>query len=318
MIRLVSDGGAVADRLARAARSRREADSLRARLAAATHFADGTTDRVRQARERLADEDRDVERLESVSWSRVLSALRGGAATDRERERAERDAARYALADAEARDAVAWRDVEGLQAQLDALGDVEADFAAALGAKEEWALRQDPAAAAELAGVAQRCGELAAEDREAREVHAAGMVAREHLLRALDLLERARSWSTWDTFGGGGMFSDMMKYDRLDEVGHVLRDADLALERFSRELADLRLAGVEAVNVDGLTRAFDMWFDNIFTDLAVRDRIRDAHERVGDVLRVVESCLDDLTSRGHAIAAELEELSGRRERTLLG
>jgi hypothetical protein len=242
MIRLVSDGGAVADRLARAARSRREADSLRARLAAATHFADGTTDRVRQARERLADEDRDVERLESVSWSRVLSALRGSAATDRERERAERDAARYALADAEARDAVAW----------------------------------------------------------------------------LDLLERARSWSTWDTFGGGGMFSDMMKYDRLDEVGHVLRDADLALERFSRELADLRLAGVEAVNVDGLTRAFDMWFDNIFTDLAVRDRIRDAHERVGHVLGVVESCLDDLTSRGHAIAAELEELSGRRERTLLG
>lgn len=192
MIRLVSDGGAVADGLARAAQRRREADSLRARLATATQFADGTTDGVRQARERLADEDRDVGRLASVSWSRVLSTLRGSTTTDREREEAERDAARYALAEAEARDDVAWRDVEGLQAQLDALGDVEGDFDAALASKEEWALRQDPATAAELAGVAQRCGELRAEDGEAREAHAAGMVAREHLLRAVDLLERAR------------------------------------------------------------------------------------------------------------------------------
>ena len=86
----------------------------------------------------------------------------------------------------------------------------------------------------------------------------------------------------------------------------------------SRELADLRLAGLEAVRVDGLTRTLDMWFDNIFTDLAVRDRIRDAHGRVGHALRAVETTLNDLTGRGHAITAELEELSRQRERTLLG
>ena len=61
-----------------------------------------------------------------------------------EREIAERDAARYAVADAEAREAVARRDVEGLRARLDELGDVDARFAAALDAKHAWATTHDP------------------------------------------------------------------------------------------------------------------------------------------------------------------------------
>jgi len=94
--------------------------------------------------------------------------------------------------------------------------------------------------------------------RSAREAHAAGMVARTDLQRAGDRLREARSWSTWDMFGGGGFLTDMMKYDRLDEVSALLGHADLALKRFSRELADLRLAGVAGVDVDGLTCTFDV------------------------------------------------------------
>ena len=102
-----ADGGAGEapdGRLVEAARLRHEAAALHTRLDAATAHADGTTMRVQEARDRLSAEERDVDRLGSVSWSRILSSLKGTHATDLEREQAERDVVGYALADAQARD----------------------------------------------------------------------------------------------------------------------------------------------------------------------------------------------------------------------
>ena len=144
------------DRLVEAARLRHEAAALHTRLDAATAHADGTTLRVQEARGRLSAEERDVDRLGSVSWSRILSSLKGTHVTDLEREQAERDVARYALADAQARDDAAMRDVEALQVRLEALGDVEAAYASALAAKEQWAATHDPELTRLLTEIAER------------------------------------------------------------------------------------------------------------------------------------------------------------------
>lgn len=319
MIGRMSEGGAVSsahEQLEQASRVRREAEGLRERLDAATTHADDTTARVQWARDRLTSERGDVVALESLSWSRILSTLKGSHATDLEREQAERDAARYALADAEARDDLAWRDVEAAQAQLDALGDVDQAYADALADKEEWADRHDPAVGRDLIELAERRGVLSAEDQKGREAFDAGITARTHLLHARELLGSAQSWSTWDTFGGGGLVTDLVKYDKLDQVGDALRRADHALGRFSRELADVDVSGVEAVNLDGMTRTFDVFFDNIFTDLRVRSRIQDAGRRVEQALRSVEDTLHALHLRGLAIADELATLTERRESLL--
>lgn len=70
-----------------------------------------------------------------------------------------------------------------------------------------------------------------------------------------------------------------MKYGRTDEATAQLRRADEALSASSRELAGVRMAAVRGVEVGEMTRMFDVWFDNIFSDWAVRDRIRDAADR---------------------------------------
>jgi len=145
------------DRLEGAARLRREADGLRSQLEAAERLADAATARVQEARDALAEEDRDVEGLEPL------------------------------------------------------LGEVDALWQAALDDQDEWAVRNDPATAGKVVETSRRRGELLAEDAEGREAHAAGMVAREHLRGALSLLGEAHSWSSWDTFGGGGVFTDLMK-----------------------------------------------------------------------------------------------------------
>lgn len=305
------------EQLELAAQVRREAQALRERLDAARRYAEQTTRRVYEARSRLADEQEDVDRLESFSWARIVSTVKSARATDLERETAERDAARYAVADAEARDGMARREVDGITAQLDQLGDVDRRYADALAAKEQWVSGQAPDVAARLVELATRRGVLTAEDGEGREAYAAGVEAGELLRHADRLLGSAGSWATWDTFGGGGLLTDMMKYDKLDQVSEVLRRTDLALGRFSRELADLRIAGVETVAVDGLTRTFDVFFDNIFSDMAVRSRIQQARHRVGSALEAVDDLLRELDERGRAIAAELEDLGRLREELLL-
>lgn len=70
-----------------------------------------------------------------------------------------------------------------------------------------------------------------------------------------------------------------MRYGRTDEATAQLRRADEALSASSRELAGVRMAAVRGVEVGEMTRMFDVWFDNIVSDWAVRDRIRDAADR---------------------------------------
>jgi hypothetical protein len=113
----------------------------------------------------------------------------------------------------------------------------------------------------------------------------------------------------------------MMKYDRIDEAVGTLRAADRALKALSRELADvgMRVAAsvnVRSVNVRGLDQAFDVWFDNIFSDLSVRSRVVDAHDTVRRVLAELVAMMSPLRADIDAGTARLAELNRRREELL--
>ena len=109
----------------------------------------------------------------------------------------------------------------------------------------------------------------------------------------------------------------MMKYEKVDRATELLRRADLALAALSRELADVHLPEVRGVQVDQMMRTFDVWFDNIFSDMAVRSRIQDAAARVGQALGQVEQALGALDRKGRDLARERAALDVRREELLL-
>ncbi|GMA38500.1 hypothetical protein [Mobilicoccus caccae] len=88
-----------------------------------------------------------------------------------------------------------------------------------------------------------------------------------------------------------------MKHQRLDEVTDQLQSASAVLDRFSRELADVDLPGVDAPVVDGLSRGIDIFFDNIFTDLSVRGRIKEAAAQLDDAIEKVSAAILELERR---------------------
>jgi hypothetical protein len=77
-------------------------------------------------------------------------------------------------------------------------------------------------------------------------------------------------------------------------------------------------AVVDDLAVDGLTQTFDVWFDNIFSDWSVRERIAGAARRTQQTAQVVHDVRTRLGAREHALAQRLHELTAEREAVLRG
>lgn len=269
-----------------------------------------------EAASTLVDEQEDVRALESFSPTRIWASLRGSRDTDLAQEQAEAQAAEYAVALARTRLLQARREVESVEASMAALGDVHARRAAALSAKEAWLREHDTAAGAALTELSEELARTRSEGVEVREALAAATAAVQALGAAQQLLGQARGWATYDTFFDGGFFGDMAKYDRMDQAAALMRTADLALRRLSAELADVGMGGVGGIEVTGMTRTFDVWFDNIFSDWSVRNRIGEAAQRVDAAARAVHDVAGRLTRRGRDLADAEASLVRRREELL--
>ena len=132
--------------------------------------------------------------------------------------------------------------------------------------------------------------------REIGEAQAACEAALTSLGEAQRKVDSARSWGTYDTWFGGGLFSSLIKHDRIDEAERYLRAVDEALNRLRTELGDVHMDGATTggVGVTDLTRTLDVWFDNFFSDLAVQSRLKSADQRldaIGESLVAVRRAL---------------------------
>jgi hypothetical protein len=305
--------------LERLAQDRTERDGLVAALTVTKLREQRANDRVAEARRRLATETVEIAELESMSMTRILASLRGSRQGDLDRERAEAQAAEYAVADAQSRLAVEQRERASLEQRITAYGDLEARRDLLLGQREAevHAGPEHADRSARLTELAVRVGELRARGVQVEEADAAGREAHAVLQQTAQHLGSAGSWSTYDTFFGGGMVSSMVKHDKLDRAAALMRQADAALARLGTELADVGIDAVGDLGITSMTRALDIWFDNIFSDWAVRERIGQASERVHALLQRLQEVGQRLATMRQEVESGLAEVETERERLLL-
>lgn len=306
------------EELASAVATLEEWRSLNRRLDTARARLDESSATAAEALERAAVEVADVQKLESLSFTKILAHLKGSHSDDLARETAERDAAEYQYLTLKARVDADQRVVDGFTSQLAALGDVRRRYEQALLAKEQWLWERNDPAAARLYEIAEQSGRLQAQLVQIREATDAGKSALESLRTGAKLLGSARSWSTFDTCFDGGVLTSLIKHDKLDGVVAHLRLADATLKLFTTELADIHTAGVQLLELDSFTKVFDVWFDNLFTDLEVQSRIDDAQKKVANAIGGVEKLLRQMTDRAERCEADAARLRGERTQLLLG
>ncbi|MBO0846857.1 MAG: hypothetical protein J2P22_15735 [Nocardioides sp.] len=79
--------------------------------------------------------------------------------------------------------------------------------------------------------------------REIEVAQAAARAAIGGLRAAREKIGSAWSWGTYDTWFGGGLFSSLIKHERIDTAETYMREVDHALDRLRTELRDVDMEG---------------------------------------------------------------------------
>ncbi|MEC0128081.1 hypothetical protein [Paenibacillus pabuli] len=265
--------------------------------------------KVQQRLEHLQKEQNDVERLNSMSLSAFFYHLIGKKEERLEKEelelmesKAEYDTACQMLKDIQEQRLQVQQEVEG-QRQYEFW---QSDYQVLWGKKENDLLEKD----AELQQMAEDREHLSGELQELNEADREG----EYLLLALERAEKALSsagnWGIYDMMGGG-MISTHMKRSRMDDAQVAIIDAGKRLRRFQKELEDVKMAIHTELHLGGLLSFADYFFDNLFVDWMVQDKIRKAEMQVKDGLSMVRKTLQVLKNGMREHQAQLELLERR-------
>lgn len=302
-------------RLAAATAARHERDRVVTRIEEATEAVEAAHLLVVTRRQVLVDETEDVRRLDSFSLSRVLSGLFGGDKPDRQAEIEQREAARYEVARAEDAEIDAVRELADLRDRLVGLGDVDREWEQAAAAKQAWITEGSDERAATLSELAERLGPCSAQQREIAEAREAGAVALGHLDEVALVLDTAASVE-WDEVFADGAGATAEQRQRLDQMANLLRITHRSLRALYNELKDVD--GVrEAVPADGWHEALEAFFDDIFSNLSIHDRIGEAVDRVTLAQTRVQRCLEVVDERSAIVDARVDALEAERVELLL-
>ena len=304
----------IEERLAAAAGALREYRAAHAQLADVRSEIGASREYAENLGEELDEEERDVRRLESLSFARVVSALRRSREEDLDRERAERDAAAYRLREAEYRVSVLDAERERIEHRLGELAGAQREWDAALVAKEAALAERGAPESAELFAIAQERGAVRADQREVAEALDAAAAADAALKVVAAHLSDAKGWSTYDTFFGGKSVSSVLKHDKIEAAQRAATSADARLAVLARELRDVGAGGpvAPALRIGSLTSFADIFFDNIFSDWAVDDRIVRAQKSVAQARQAVRQVAQRLTDRERELTASAARFAQRR------
>jgi DNA repair exonuclease SbcCD ATPase subunit len=308
----------IEQRLAAAAQAAREHDLCRQQHAQLSEREKAAAADLDTARQEYAGEEKDIEKLEHLSLTRVLAALHGSRQDALARDKAQAEAIRYRLAQAQQRlDAVRAElsSLEDRQAQLTAAPKAYAD---ALAAKEQFLTHSGDPRGARLLALADERGRLTAELHELNRVSDDADAAIQALGDVQNRLGTAANWSTFDTYLDHGMIANAVKHDRIDQAAQAAREADRRLAAMRSDLAEL--GGYEPsaprLEISAGFQFADIFFNNIFTDLAVGQQIRDAQDSVDQSVQQVRELQDRLNDQIGTITDRLDAMDAERRQLL--
>jgi len=266
--------------------------------------------RVQELEAIKMQEQADVDKLEGRSLAAFFYHVIGKMDEQLNKEREEAYAARVKY-DASARELSAVEEeLARYEAELADLHDCERQYDTVLKEKADAVKAAGGTAAEEILKAEERLAFLDSQSRELQEAVSVGSSALSTTDQVLSSLDSAEGWGTWDLLGGG-LISDLAKHSHLDEAQDNIERLQSQLRRFKTELADVRISADMQVNVDGFLRFADYFFDGLFADWAVLDKISQSQERVRSTRCQIESVLSRLDGMQRSVEREQAQLQNK-------
>ena len=265
-------------------------------------------------REKLAREQQDVDRLSGLSLTHLWTALTNRTEQKLSDEQKDVDVLLVEVASRE--QSLKQRQTTVAIAQEQAgqtptLAKRQRELVDALAQRQ---VSAGGAAAARINDLVTAMTKQAEAVKQLDEVISAAKAAKSLLDKMDSSLSSASSWSTYDTWFGGGIIASSIKHNRVDEATSLIAETHSALRTLAAESNDVRdLVQVSAPEISQTLRTVDIWFDNIFTDWMVGDRIRASVEAVRKTQGEVVALYADAKSKRSQAAEEFAQ----REREYL-
>ena len=310
--------GQIEQQLAAAAQAAREYDLCRQQYAQLSRREQAAAADLDTARREYAGDEKDVEQLEHLSLTRVLAALHGSRDDDLAREKAQAEAARYRVAQAQQRLDAARAELRAMEERQAQLAGAPQAYTDALAAKEQYLTQSADPRGKRLVALADERGRLTAELGELRRASGDAHAAAQALADVRDRLGTAANWSTFDTYLDHGMIANAIKHDRIDQAAQAARAADQRLAALRSDLDELGGSEPTAprLEVSAGFKFADIFFNNIFTDLAVGRQIRDAQDNVDRSAQQVNALQSRLKTQADAVTGRLEAMEAERQQLL--
>lgn len=257
-------------------------------------------------------ERKDVDRLEGRSLAAFFYQMAGKKEAKLDLERREYYAARIKYnACIRELDAVC-QDILSTEEDLADLADCEARYARATDDKRRAMEAAGTPEGQTLLQLESRLAYLSGQERELEEAITAGTDALQITADILQSIESAKDWATLDILGGG-LLTDYAKHDKLDHAQHAAQELQVLLQRFNKELSDVTIRENLQVNIDGMLRFADFFFDGLLVDAAVLQKIKQALAQVEDtreqILIILRQLQDELEQVHHSSADLRKEMS---------
>ena len=259
-------------------------------------------------------ERKDVDRLEGHSLTALFYQMAGKMDEKLDLERREYYAAR-AKYDTCLRELEAIRqDIEATEEDLEDLSGCEEKYAQAMEAKRRAIESASTREGETLLNQEEILNYLTAQERELLEAIAAGTEALHTTAEIVQLIESAKDWATFDLLGGG-FFADLAKHDKLDDAQQQVGQLQIQLQRFNKELSDVTIRANLQINIDGMLRFADFFFDGLLADSAVLERIKQSlarveqtREQILTILRRLHDELEEVHRKAAHIRGEIDTL----------
>lgn len=250
--------------------------------------------KVQELEDRKQEEQKDVDRLESRSLAVFFYEIIGKKEEKLDQERAEAYAAAVKYDAAHLELIAVENDIRRLEMELEGLQEVKEQYQKILSEKAESIKNLNLPEAAEVLRLEEKLTYIKNQKKEIEEVIYAGKLALESADDILSDLNSAENWACFDLLGGG-MISDLIKHSHLDHAQKKVEKLQLRLRRFKTELTDVTLhTEIQQVNMEGFLRFADYFFDGIFVDWTVYNRIKDSRCQAVKTRDQIKEVLDRL------------------------
>lgn len=121
--------------------------------------------------------------------------------------------------------------------------------------------------------------------REYQEVLDVIKIIMEEIKDAEKEIYSAKDWGVFDLLGGGFLAS-MVKRDKMKMAQYSIEKINASLKELSKELKDVDMS-IESC-IDTQDELFDVWLDNIFTDIRIQKNIEETAQSLGNLKNEIE------------------------------